>query len=741
MKRPSFNPAAFGDFFIRHGEKLLFGAIGLLAAVMIWWGVDTVRSQSVDRVRIPDEVATLARQAADNIDRQGPIPRNRIPEFAPLAPRVDPWRPQQVKIADPPSGGAVLNRPLFSELSKRTKPMVFPITDLEAVAGIAVLPDTRAVAAGQQPGQGLNVPAATPEPDDLGRPSRPTRGRGRPRDPNLEDGLFGGGPLAGPVADPDMPAVPLPPGKIKPFIVVTGLIPAARQQEEYANRFGSASFQDPRRDSPKWGDYIVERSRVVEGGNPRWERLKLVNVERRGGNEGRPGGRDIADPVAPDGSLPLASQTIPAGFLLQPDETEVGYAAALPERIDEPWGPLTVHPWFMPRLKEYLVGEARQKKAERDKAVETALADLLAKPRDFVGRELRLVNVALEANPERQRSLGLYRFGVQAAQGNQAARIGEIGLVGSVVFATSEILGGRLVFDMEEKSRLDCNLVLRVDLVGKTPVARILEIELLDADGTVAATRTETESGPIILENEAGVAAGWMPAGGGAAFEGPRTENRLFRFVDMTVQPGAAYRYRVKFALRNPNVRLAPQHVVDVAVTQGEFLVSEFSNETAVVRVPDPVRLLARTMSREAARKLKVKGDMVEVIVLGESNETGNFALRSVVTGPGGLADVDPGLNRIGDMRFYGEPLDTGRLLVGVRGQQEERAESRSPLPAEPLEMLFLKPDGSFEIAAAADSERLIKKYRSSLFKPGEDVPDDGKPDPRGRDAPGRGFP
>jgi hypothetical protein len=738
MKRPSLNPAALGDFFIRHGEKLLCGVIGLLAAVLIWWGVDTVRSQSVDRARIPDEVAALARQAADNIDRRGQIPPNRIPEVLPLAPRVDPWRPQQVKIADPPAGGAVLDRPLFSELTKRTKPAVFPITDLEAVAGIAVLPDPSAVAAGQRPGERRNDPAA--EPDDPGRPPRPPRGRGRPRDPSLEEGLFGGGPLASPMADPGMPAGPLPPGKITPFVVVTGLIPAARQQEEYANRFGSASYQDPRRDSPTWGDYIVERSRVVDGANPRWERLKLVNVERRGGNEGRPGVRDLAEPAASDGSLPLASQTIPAGFLLQLDETEVGYAAALPERIDEPWGPLAVHPWFMPRLKEYLAGEARHKKAERDKAVETALADVLAKPRDFVGRELRVVNVALEANPERQRSLGLYRFGVQAA-GNQAARIGEIGLVESAVFATSEALGGRLVFDMEDKPRLDCNLILRVDLVGKTPVARILEIELLDGDGAVAATRTETDSGPIVLPDEAGFAGGGMPAGGGAAFDGPRTENRLFRFVDTAVEPGAAYRYRVKFALRNPNVRLAPQHVADAAVAQGEFLVSEFSTETAAVRVPDPVRLLARTMSREAARKLKVKGDMVEVIVLGESNETGNYALRSVVTGPGGLANVDPALNRAGDVRFHGEPATTGRLLVDLRGQQEERTDTRSPLPSEPLEMLFLKPDGSFEITAAADSERLIERYRSTLFRAGEDVPDDGKPETRGRDSAPRGFP
>jgi hypothetical protein len=608
------------------------------------------------------------------------------------------------------------------------------------VAGIAVLPDPTALARGELPAGRQPELQPLPEPEDPRRPARPPRARGRDRDRAGEEGIFGGRETMTPAGEPAMPEEPLPPGKITPFIVVTGLIPTALQQQEYANRFGSVSFQDPRRDSPKWGDYIVERARVVDGANPRWERLKLINVERRTGDAARPGVRDAGERGAADGPA-LAQETVPGGFLLQPDEAEVDYAAALPERIDEPWGQLAVHPWFMPRLEEYLAGEVNQDEADGPQDVEVALAELLAKPLGFVGRELRLTNVAIEAAPERQRNVGLYKFGVRAGKGNEAATIGDIGPAESAIFATSEDLGRKLGFDLVGEPQRACNLRVRVDLVGKTPVARMLEIELLDPDGGLTATRTETDPRPVQVTDEMGFAAGPMPLGGEAGFAGPRAENRLFRFVDTDVVPGAAYRYRVRFALRNPNVRLAPQHVADVAVTQGEFLVSAYSNETGVVRVPDPVRLLARTMPRDAARRLKVKGDTVEVIVLGKSSETGNFAIRSVVTGPGGLADVDPGLNRAGDVRFYGEPLATGRMLLDVRGQQEERADSRSPLPVEPLEMLFLKPDGSFEIAAAADSERLIQKYRSSLFKPGEDVPDDGKPDPRGRDTPPRGFP
>jgi hypothetical protein len=106
-----------------------------------------------------------------------------------------------------------------------------------------------------------------------------------------------------------------------------------------------------------------------------------------------------------------------------------------------------------------------------------------------------------------------------------------------------------------------------------------------------------------------------------------------------------------------------------------------------------------------------------------KSEVTGNFALRSTVISPGGSANVDPRLNRPADIRHFGEPVTTDRLLVDVRGAQEERSDSRSTMPAEPLEMLFLRPDGRFDIVTAAESERLIRKYRSTLFRPGEEVP------------------
>ena len=133
---------------------------------------------------------------------------------------------------------------------------------------------------------------------------------------------------------------------------------------------------------------------------------------------------------------------------------------------------------------------------------------------------------------------------------------------------------------------------------------------------------------------------------------------------------------------------------------------------------------------------MKVKGEVIEVMILAPSEQTGNFSLRSTLTEVGGLANVAPELNKASDIRFFGEPITTDRLLVDAHGPQDDRAEVRSTAPQEPLEMLFLEPDGSFEIVAAADGERQIRRYGNTLFKPGTQVPDDGRPDRRDREDP-----
>ncbi len=733
MKKPklSFSPAAIGGFLTNHVEKLVFAGIGAFALLLGWWGIAAVLTGAVKPDRKPDAIGSLASQATANIDSVRKVPAERLPGRQPLPPMIDPWRPGQVKIAPPPASGTLLNRPLFAELSKRTRPDVFPIEQLRAVAGIAVLPDPAAQARGPELAPRQPDLAPPPQQEDPGR--RPPRGKPpRGRETAGEGSPFS---LEGGLASeltPVAAAPQQPPGKITPFVVVTGLIPTAKQQQEFERRFGSASFRDPRRDKPQWAVYLVERAREVPGGTPRWEKLEVKDAARADG--GRIGAGEMPGAAGAVGEQPMEQETLPQAFFLQPEDSAVSYAAPLPQRIDEPWGGAGVHPWFLPEIEKVIAaGERETSKPAGDAAARASLGELAADPKQLIGTELLLDAVTLDSDPERQRDVGLFKFGVKAQKPAVEVAIGTIGVTTDPVFAVSEKWARQLSIDGTTSEPRSCNLRVRVDLVGKTPVARILELELLDEQGEVTDTLKEPEPQPV-------VAGDGMPPGGSLPIGGEfgqvvvGTDNRLFRFVDTAVKPGESYRYRVKFALRNPNVGLASRHLADLAASKGEFLVSELSNETPPVRVPEPVVLMSRTIDKDTRKKMKLKGETLEVLILAPSQKTGNYALRSTVTDLGGLVNISPELNKPGDVRFYGEPLATDSVLVDARGSQEDRADIRGTDPPAPLEMLFLRPDGSFTTVSAAEGERSLSRYGGTLFKPGTQLPDDGRPDRKNKD-------
>ena len=722
--------AGIVESLLKHGEKLGFALLAVFAALLIWWGIG---AESVSPSQRPEELEKLARAAGDNIVRVENVPADRVPERRPMAPRVEPWRPQQVKIAAAPQAPTLFDRPLFAELTKRSKPEVFPIESLRAVAGVAVLPDPAAAVGGggmfQPPG--MIPPSLPPEPE----PERPGRGpgrrpRGRPGDRGNDDTLFGGfGPLAPEPEAALAPEQPQEPGKVTPFVVVTGLIPAARQITEYESRFGSASFRDPERDYPRWAVYLVERARVVPGGSPTWQRLEIKNVERT-----QPGGMGRVA-MAPGAGLDndagpsMAQESVPQSFLLQPQEAEVGYAAAAPERIDRPWGTTLVHPWFIPKLEDYL-DQSPDDEQDLPPPETVSMADLVANPDDFVGERLRIEGVVLEAEPRRQQEIQLYRVGLRGIDGTTRIVAEPIGRGKRPVAAISESFGRDLSISGVSAEDQSADIVARVDQMGPTPVIRILEIELRADEGSAARSLVDPAPEPI---RDGGL--GGMAGEGGPMMglnpDMQLSEMRLFRFVDTEVKPGETYEYRVRFALRNPNVGLAPRYLSDPAAARGEFLLSGYSQPTPPVRVPEPTMLAARTIPKDVARKMKLRGDAVEVMVLGPSEESGNLALRSVVTEPGGLANVDMELNSPGNTRFYGERVTTDRVLLDVHGPQDDRADLRTRTPPPPLEMLFLRSDGSFEFVSAADMEPQVEQYASTLFKPGTKEPDDGKPDRR----------
>lgn len=205
---------------------------------------------------------------------------------------------------------------------------------------------------------------------------------------------------------------------------------------------------------------------------------------------------------------------------------------------------------------------------------------------------------------------------------------------------------------------------------------------------------------------------------------------RLFRFVDTTVEIGKAYRYRVRLSLWNPNYKLPTQYLADAALAKDPKLPSQPSNVSEPVRVPGTTSLVVRSLPKTDTKKFKP--GMMEVLVLAEDPASQSYTLRSLVTEIGGLVNIDKRLNRPAEPRVRGAEIDTNSLLVDMRGRQEDRTEARAAKPTpppEPLEMLFLREDGSFEIASAADSQLLVDRHIDTLPAMQDQKPDRDEPE------------
>jgi hypothetical protein len=317
MKRPSisFDKEAIVDFLLRHGEKFVVSLVALLALGLAWGGLDAMTSKAASEQQSPQAIERNAEEAARHIEQEKTAPATEKRSAGPLAKAIDPWRNPDV--AEPPSL-ALLDRPLFEESAKRSQPDVYPIEDLRAVAGLAVLP----VKAATEP-----PPGQRPRP--RGEPE-PAGGERSPLEPG--PGLFGpAGPQ--PVAGDQFR------GRIVPYVVVTGLIPVSRQTAEYRRRFEGVGFQDARRDAPLWADWVIERT-VVAAGGERWEKIDLVDAGRRA----------VADWTG------AAPERLPESLLLggldkRNPKTTPPYCGPLPLLLKGSWGISGVHPWVLDQMR------------------------------------------------------------------------------------------------------------------------------------------------------------------------------------------------------------------------------------------------------------------------------------------------------------------------------------------------------------------------------------------------------
>jgi len=79
----------------------------------------------------------------------------------------------------------------------------------------------------------------------------------------------------------------------------------------------------------------------------------------------------------------------------------------------------------------------------------------------------------------------------------------------------------------------------------------------------------------------------------------------LFRYFDFDVQPGMAYRYRLKLELKNPNFERSYDEVENADFTRGPYRETGWSNISNAAVVPDTVHYFLKDVERDPVREEK----------------------------------------------------------------------------------------------------------------------------------------
>ena len=85
--------------------------------------------------------------------------------------------------------------------------------------------------------------------------------------------------------------------------------------------------------------------------------------------------------------------------------------------------------------------------------------------------------------------------------------------------------------------------------------------------------------------NSGGMAGGGMQSGGATVGANAAGTLMLFRYLDFDVNPGEAYRYRVKLEFANPNYLVSTDQVKEASVAENETRTTAWSEPSAPVVV------------------------------------------------------------------------------------------------------------------------------------------------------------
>jgi hypothetical protein len=719
MKKPSINLSkeSIVDFFLNHGEKLVVGLFGALACTLVWGGIDAVRTKPAKREQLPTVIVEHAGRTMKHIaDSKGPpAETTKRPS---LAKQVEPWRENVVAA---PAVPRIFNTPLSDEKAKRSAPDVLPLVDLRVRPGWAV------IAIAQDPNQGMMMGMPETKENDDGKekdkdknkkkqkggkgadagdltlgvpPGSQKTGRSKFQMGGPMGPMGPGGPMMGGEAGSLLPlASPVMPGKIIPYCLVTALVPANAQQEAFMRAFASSGLQT-QADIPLWSDYRIERAEVPAGTSAdaelNWTRLDLNKVAKAAEDW-----NGIQPEIAPADLQLDPSQIVPM------DENAiqvVPYVFPLPRLAGDPWGTESLHPWVVEQLRKRQIEQEKWEAVALEEAEQASKTNILGGPGAGGGAPM---------GPGGGMGAGMGRSMMPPTGGAGSRGMMPPGMSGRGMMPPGGPMGGG--------GDSDSAAMAGAGSRGMRMPPSGMSSRMGGPGGMMPPGMMPPGGGPGGMMS--GGMGGMMGGGEGGMEMGmgiKLPEYRMFRFVDTTVEPGKTYRYRVQISVRNPNYGLPAQYLAQADLADKPILAAKKSEPSPLAHVPDKTGLLVRSLRKGETRKSKTG---YEVLVLAENPETGNYALKSLTTELGAFANFDKKQAKGPDAK-NAESVTTNSLLVDARGRAEDGDSKKGTTtgPSEPLELLFLREDGTFSVASAADSQRDYERYAQTL-----PTADDGK--------------
>jgi hypothetical protein len=474
------------DFFIYHGEKVAVGFVGL---VFLWCFVRAVSISGRTVDFSPEQLRSEAQSALEHIEQGTPGEPIQITDYVAIArrirDRIDETFYRHEVLWDPP---------LWERKGMRGEPPVFGLEKIRAVAGNGV----------------FNMIDPKAPPTSAAQAASPTRGQR--------------------------------------WVVVTGLIPIAKQLEAYQETFKDAIYRDPQRDYPLYIHYWVERAEIpAEGqtGQLRWVRIDPRMMMWYFVRLWRGGSPEVVHPAYIPRSLP---QGTPLVFPLGP-------------RVGESWGPEVAFPPEIP------------------------LASAMQPTPGAGGYPGEMASYPGMPSPG------------PVPMATPGGYPGSPGYPGEETYSETMYPGGPMPYGGPTVSTYPGSPAGPgmpgtpmpggpgpgiIPPLGEVPGLPGLSGTEPSAPGQEASSQQPSGAGRLVAPGTSGPSPATL-----------QVKYQLFRFFDFTVQPGKQYVYRVQLLLYNPNYRLDPQYLERPELAEQPWLETQWSDATEPVRVPMDARLIA----------------------------------------------------------------------------------------------------------------------------------------------------